>query len=258
MGHQVAVLPKGNSNETKPYETFMKAPNVTVYPVECESSTSIENRFFKVDREQRESKVISKISSYRLDDIPDVKAKIYHIAGLMNGDISDEILEYAAKNAMAAVDVQSILRYEQDGRMVYHDWKQKKKYLPMIRFLKADAAEAEVLTGMTDRKDAAKQLYEWGAKEIMITHNTEVMIYDGKNIYTQPLKPRNLSGRSGRGDTTFACYINERLNNDIPESLLYAAAMISLKMETPGPFLKSKKDVLSYINTFYKNTGIDL
>ncbi len=48
--------------------------------------------------------------------------------------------------------------------MNFHDWKDKLTYLPYFDFLKTDAAEAEILTGLTDRRAAAKQLYEWGAK----------------------------------------------------------------------------------------------
>ena len=89
--------------------------------------------------------------------------------------------------------------------------------LPYIRFLKTDAAEAEILTGTDDRVAAAKMLYDWGAKEILITHNSEVLVYDGKEIYTCPIKARNLSGRTGRGDTTFAGYITERQRAGIAE-----------------------------------------
>ena len=120
-----------------------------------------------------------------------------------------------------------------------------------IDYLKTDAAEAEILTGLTDRAEAAKLLYSWGAKEIMITHNTEVLIYDGKEIYTCPIKARNLSGRTGRGDTTFACYINERLTKDIPTALKTATALVSLKMETPGPFQGTRADAEAYMKKFF-------
>jgi sugar/nucleoside kinase (ribokinase family) len=107
------------------------------------------------------------------------------------------------------------------------------------------------MTGTVDRKEAAKMLHAWGAKEIMITHNTEVLIYNGRDFYVEPLKPRNLSGRTGRGDTCFSAYITERLNKGIEESLLYAAALVSLKMESPGPFAGSRQDVESYIKELY-------
>ena len=135
--------------------------------------------------------------------------------------------------------------------MLFRDWAYKETYLPRIRYLKTDAAEAEMLTGSTDRREAAKMLAGWGAREIMITHNTEVLIYDGETFYTCPLKPRNLTGRTGRGDTTFAGYLAKRLSHGIEESLLYASALVSLKMETPGPFMGTEEDVEEYIRRFY-------
>jgi sugar/nucleoside kinase (ribokinase family) len=85
----------------------------------------------------------------------------------------------------------------------------------------------------------------------MITHNTEVIIYDGEKFYAAPLKARNLTGRTGRGDTTFAGYLSMRLHHSIEDSVLYAAALVSLKMETPGPFMGTEEDVREYIRQFY-------
>ena len=183
--------------------------------------------------------------------MPQIDAAIWHLAGLVGGDIPNEMIPYAAQHAMVAIDVQTMLRWVENGGMVYHDWAEKKEMLPYVRFLKTDAAEAEILTGLTDRAEAAKVLYSWGAKEILITHNTEVLVYDGHEIYTCPIKARNLSGRTGRGDTTFAGYINERLTSDIPTALRFATALVSLKMETPGPFQGTRQDVLDFQREFY-------
>ena len=109
-----------------------------------------------------------------------------------------------------------------------------------------------MLTGTDDREKAARMLCEWGAKEVLITHNTEALVYDGQRICRAPLKPRNLSGRTGRGDTTFAGYLTDRLDHDIPAALEFAAALVSLKMETPGPFTGTRQDVLNYIEAFYR------
>ena len=120
-------------------------------------------------------------------------------------------------------------------------------------FLKTDAAEAEILTGLTDRAAAAKQLHDWGAKEIVISHNSEILAYDGSRMRTCPVKSRNLSGRTGRGDTVFGSYIAMRmLGADLCEALLYATACTSLKMETPGVFKGTRKDVEAYIRQFYQ------
>ena len=90
-----------------------------------------------------------------------------------------------------------------------------------------------------------------GAKEVLITHNKEVLVFDGKKIYTCPIRARNLSGRTGRGDTTFAAYINERLNNSVEKALLTTTATVSLKMETPGPLKSNRNEIEDYISKFY-------
>lgn len=253
LGHQVAVLPKAAPDVLDTTEIFAKSPNITVFRIDSPHCTSIENIYHTADKERRTCRAVSRIDPYRAQEIPDIQADIYHLAGLMVGDIGNELIECTSQKAACAVDVQCLLRHAsaETGEMTFSDWADKKKYLPMIRYLKTDAAEAEILTGLTDRREAAKQLYTWGAQEIMITHNTEVLIYDGKGFYTQPIKARNLSGRSGRGDTTFASYINERHTRSIPEALLTSAALVSMKMEAPGPFLGTREDVQCYIDEFY-------
>ena len=87
----------------------------------------------------------------------------------------------------------------------------------------------------------------------MITHNTEELAFDGNEIYTCPIKARNLSGRSGRGDTTFAAYISERVTGaSVAEALLWATATVSAKMEKPGPYKGTRADIEDYIRRFYK------
>ena len=135
--------------------------------------------------------------------------------------------------------------------MVYHVWDRKQEYFPHITYLKTDAAEAEILTGTSDRREAARLMVEWGVKEALITHNTEVLVYDGKEYYTCPLKPLGLAGRTGRGDTTFSAYITERERADIPQALAYASQLVSLKMQTPGPFKGDRADVASFADKYY-------
>jgi sugar/nucleoside kinase (ribokinase family) len=255
LGHAVCVLPKANSAGIDLPSIFAGAENIELIAVESPQSTSIENIYHSADKERRSCKAVSRIPGYRASEIPDINARIWHLAGLMKGDISDELIEYAAKKAPTALDVQCLLRRadEKSGEMSFHDWSEKLALLPKIRFLKTDAAEAEILTGSNDRTEAAKMLYDWGAGEIMITHNTEVLVYDGSRIYTQPIKARNLSGRSGRGDTCFSSYITERLSRSIEEALLTAAALVSLKMEKPGPFRGTRADVEAYIQEFYRS-----
>jgi len=250
-GNKTALFTKCNSKDANLQERF--APSgADLYWAESKATCSIRNQYFTADKEKRACTSMGVCDAFKFEELPDIDTRIYHFAGLVYGDFDGELFAEAAKHGKVAVDVQCLLRHvEADKTMAFHDWADKKKYLPCIDFLKTDAAEAEILTGLTDRAEAAKLLYSWGAKEIMITHNTEVLIYDGKEIYTCPIKARNLSGRTGRGDTTFAGYITERLRADIPEALQYCTALVSLKMETPGPFMGTREDVLDYIREFY-------
>ena len=55
---------------------------------------------------------------------------------------------------------------------------------------------------------------------------------------------RSSVGRTGRGDTVFAAYMSRRLDHDPADSLRFAAALVSLKMEKAGPFSGTLGDVL--------------
>ena len=251
IGKKVAVVPKGNRSVTDAEEAF-GGTGITVFAKSSINSTLMENVYFTADRERRRSRCLAVIDPYTPQDIPDEETAVYHLAGLCYGDIGPDVILECARRGDVAMDIQCMLRHvEADRSLKLHDWPEKTEDLKYIRYLKTDAAEAEILTGLTDREAAARQMYEWGAKEIVITHNTEVIAYDGHQIYRAPLKPRNLTGRTGRGDTTFAGYITERQTSSIQEALTFSAALVSLKMETPGPFMGSRQDVLEYMKEFY-------
>jgi sugar/nucleoside kinase (ribokinase family) len=250
-GYKTALFTKLNSNDVDLKERFANS-GADLFWSESKSTCSIRNQYLTADKEKRLCTSMGVCDNFKFEEFANIKTKIYHFAGLVYGDFDGSLFKEASKFGKVAVDVQCLLRHvEDDKTMAFHDWADKKEFLPYIDYLKTDAAEAEILTGSTDRREAAKLLYSWGAKEILITHNTEVLAYDGKDFYTCPIKSRNLSGRTGRGDTTFAGYINERQNNNIEDSLLYCTALVSLKMETPGPFMGVRQDVLDYINEFY-------
>lgn len=251
-GFKTALFTKSNPADADVEERFANS-GADLYWKESRQTCSIKNQYFTADKEKRECTSMGVCDTFKFDEFCDIDAKIYHFAGLVYGDFEGELFKEASKHGKVAVDVQCLLRHvEDDKTMAFHDWAEKKEYLPYIDYLKTDAAEAEILTGLTDREEAAKLLHSWGAKEVVISHNTEVIAYDGNQIYRSPIKARNLSGRTGRGDTIFAGYINERQNASIEDALLYATALVSLKMETPGPFQGTRQDVLNYIDEFYK------
>ncbi len=254
LGHNIAVLTKLKKEDEDLLSAFT-LPKENLICLDSAETTYMYNKYLTPDKERRESKCYSRGDEITAQDIPDdLQADIYHFAGLLYGDFSNEMVKQLSQKGAVAVDVQGFLRHrnDEDCTMFFKDWEEKKDILPFITYLKTDAAEAEILTGFEDRQKAAKQLYDWGAKEILITHNTEVLIFGGKEFYTCPIKSRNLSGRTGRGDTTFAAYINERATNDIKSSLLTATATVSLKMETPGALRATRAEIEQYKQEFFK------
>lgn len=253
-GYSTAVFTKANSNTCDVQKSFEKS-KVNLYCKESSATCSIKNKYFTEDKEKRECTSLAVCDPFTIEDLmnlSDVLPKIYHFAGLVWGDFKEEIFKHVAEKAEVAVDAQCLLRHvTADKHMEYQDWKRKKEFLKYITYLKTDAVEAEILTGESDRYKAARILHEWGAKEVMVTHNTEVIVYDGEEFYSCSIKSRNLSGRTGRGDTTFAGYLCGRTHMKIDQSLLFATALVSLKMEQFGPFMGTKDDVIKYILEFY-------
>ena len=250
LGMEVAAVPKGLWKED-PMEAIFEGAKAQLFPIESPTRTSISNVYLDADREKRRSTALSRIRPYALEELPPIRARVWHLAGLMAGDIPSPVIQRLAEAGAVGLDLQGVMRQvASDGSMYLSDWPDKERLLPKIRFLKADAAEAQALTGQTDRYEAAKILCRLGAREVMITHNSEVLVYDGQTFYGQPIRSRNLSGRTGRGDTAFAAYLSMRLAHSIPDALLWATALVSLKMETPGPFRGSSQDVEAFIRQF--------
>ncbi|HDP36761.1 MAG TPA: ribokinase [Candidatus Atribacteria bacterium] len=252
IGHKTGILTK-LSFQDKNCLKALTIPEEDVFALGSESITSIRNIYHSEDRERRTCTALSVAEPFTIDDIPEnIDSQIYHFAGLISGEFDNKMIKFLHNKGKVALDVQGFLRtVGKNKEMVFRDWEEKKEYLPFIDYLKADAAEAEIMTGTKDRRIAAKMLFEWGAKEVMITYNKEVLIYDGRKYYTCPLKPRNLSGRSGRGDTCFSAYITERLNQNIEDALFFASALVSLKMERSGPFNGTRNEVEDYIKKYY-------
>jgi len=253
-GNRVGVVTKMAPGDRERLIKGFAIPKEDIYLLPSIKTTAMQNKFHTADKERRTSAALSIADPFKIEDIPEVSSTIYHLAGLLYGEFNEEMIRTLSKRGMLAVDVQGFVRHANPagGKMSFRDWREKMELLPYIHYLKTDAAEAEILTGTSDCAEAAKLLYQWGAREILITCNSGVLVYDGREIHTCPIKARNLSGRPGRGDTTFAAYITERLRAGIPQALLWASAMVSNKMESPGPYKGTRTDVENYINAFYQ------
>ena len=251
-GADVLVVTK-LSEKDKNLTDIFKKEGIDILILPSLNTTSIENIYFTEDMDRRKVTLLSQADPFALEDIPNVSSQIIHLAGLFKGEIPESIIQPLSERSPIALDVQGILRCSENGKLLFKDWERKEQILPNVTYLKTDAAEAEIITGTDNREKAAEILYGMGASEIMITHSSEVILFDGKNLHRAPFNPENLSGRTGRGDTCFASYLAYRISHGIEESLDYAAALTSTKMETPGAFQGTESGVIDRMERERKN-----
>jgi sugar/nucleoside kinase (ribokinase family) len=242
-GARVLVLTKMAAPDQAPLEQ-MRAAGIETIVLPSGATTSIENVFDSADVDRRRVRLLAQAEPFRLEELPEVEAAIYSLAALFRGEIPPGMIEPLARRGEVALDLQGVLRTQSGGAFSWQNWPGKGRYLPFITYLKADSLESEVITGSSDLREAAHLLHGWGAREVMITHSSEVILYDGQGLYASPFDPANLSGRTGRGDSCFGSYLSYRLSHGPEESLRYAAALTSIKMESPGPFSGSMAQVL--------------
>jgi sugar/nucleoside kinase (ribokinase family) len=202
--------------------------------------------------DQRRIFVDSSAGSLRPAQVKDLEARVAVIGASFRGEVSPTILKILkGKTARIALDVQGFVRVVREGILDFQSWPQKTRVLRLVDILKADAVEAEMLTGASDPVKAAAALLEAGPEEVVITHKEGVLVCDGKGSYQAGFFPRRMVGRSGRGDTCLAAYACRRLDGEPAEAAVWAAAVTSLKMESSGPFRSSRREVERLLRARY-------
>lgn len=200
------------------------------------------------NQNNRQQRVTAKADPFRIDCLQDVEAGIYHLGSLLADDFPVEVVKYLAGKGKVSVDSQGYLREVRETKVHAVDWPDKKEVLPSIHFLKVNEHEMEVLTGYNQITDAAKQLYDWGVKEVLITLGSlGSVIYDGQSFVCIPAyTPREIVDATGCGDTYMTGYLYQRAKGmDIEQAGCFAAAMSTLKIEHSGAFLGTVADVIA-------------
>lgn len=226
-----------------------KGIEITVAP--SRHSVCFEN-IYEENQDNRTQRVSAKADPFTIDALKNVSATYIILGSLLADDFSPEVLKYLSKKGLIAVDVQGYLREVREEKVYPIDWADKLEALKYIHVLKANELEMEVLTGHSDVKKAARQLFDWGVKEVLITLGSHgSVIYDGETYYRIPAyKPKEAVDATGCGDTYVTGYLYRRAKGDnMEEAGHFAAAMSTLKLEGSGPFNGTKEDVLHCMRT---------
>ncbi len=250
IGQRVAVVTRmapADEGILKPFEelgieTFTVPATETSYSVVIHPSANVDERILRLKRSA---------GRFAIEDMPAIATRNLHLAGISDQEFTlDFIRGLKGRGYKLSTDMQSFVRQvdptTQD--IFFKDVPLKRDIAALMSKLKLDVVEAKVLTGMDDLEEAAKQFEAWGCPETVITRADGVLARVCGKTYFEKFTNRSAVGRTGRGDTTFAAYLARRNDHDVPESLKFAAALVSIKMETPGPFQGTLADVLARMN----------
>jgi len=215
----------------------LQAQGINTTVLTSEHSVFFEN-IYEDDSDKRKQRVWAKADPFTSIQLENVDADIFHLGALLADDFSLDVIKYLASKGLVSVDSQGYLREVRDTHVYAVDWPEKPEALRYIHFLKANEHEMEVLTGYDDPQKAAKKLYEWGVKEVLLTFGSMgSLIYDGTTFYPIPAYiPREIVDATGCGDTYMAGYLYKRAKGaSIEEAGNFAAALSTLKIERSGP-----------------------
>jgi sugar/nucleoside kinase (ribokinase family) len=251
MGLKTAVVTRLGREDFRVVEEVERL-GVRVFAKVTPKSTCLRLEYPSSNMDERVIRVASKAGAFTPEDVEHIETRAAVIGGSMRGEISPGVMEkLAEKTDRIAADAQSFVRIDREGTLVSAEWPEKRAVLALVHVLKADAVEAELLTGSADIREAAKLLHELGPREIVLTHRDGVLAYDGDQFHEAGFFPKELVGRSGRGDTCIASYMARRLDASPAEATVWAAALTSLKMEAEGPFRRDIGEVERLIEGKY-------
>jgi len=252
MGLKTAAVTRLAKEDSHVVDALLNL-GVDVYPVFTKQSTLMKLEYPTTNVDERTLSVNGTAGAFTPDHVENLSAKAFLINASTRGEVGLDVIEVLRKKkTMIAADVQGFVRIiAEDGTLVYDSWDGKGEILPLIDVLKSDSVEAEILTGETEVRIQAQKLADMGPKEIVLTHKNGVLVYTDGQYYEAVFRPRELVGRSGRGDTCIGSYMCKRLTASPAEATVWAAAVTSLKMEAEGPILRKESEVKDLIDREY-------
>jgi sugar/nucleoside kinase (ribokinase family) len=252
MGLRTAAVTRLSAEDAHVVDALVGL-GVDVFTAYTPHSTLLTLFYPTANVDERVITVMSTAGSFTPDQVQGLNAGVFILNTSLRGEAGEDvILALKRKRAPLAADAQGFIRaITPDGTLAYAPWPEKKQVLAHFDILKTDAVEAEALTGIRDVWKAAAELAAWGPKEIVLTHRDGLLVLAADVFHEAPWRPRELVGRSGRGDTCLASYVGKRLTASPKDATVWAAALTSLKMEAEGPIKRSINEVQELIGRAY-------
>jgi sugar/nucleoside kinase (ribokinase family) len=252
LGLKVAAITRLSAEDMHVVEA-LEGAGITVFAEKTASSTLMRLEYPTTNVDERILTVAATAGSFTTDQVAGVAARAFVISPSIRGEVPLEVIqELRKKETTISADAQGFVRIrDADGRLHHREWPEMSQVLRLVDILKADAVEAESLTGETDLRRAASMLAGFGPREIVLTHRNGLLVLAAGKFYEAEFHSKSLVGRSGRGDSCLGSYVAARLSARPGEATLWAAALTSLKMEAQGPIRKSREEIEEFMRRTY-------
>ena len=252
LGLRVAAITRLSAEDTHVVEALRRA-GIDVFTTTTATSTLMRLEYPTANVDERILTAATTAGSFTVDQVRRVDAGAYVISPSIRGEVPLEVMrELRGKIATVSADAQGFIRVrDADGSLHHREWPEQADVLALVDILKADAVEAESLTGQKDLRRAASALAALGPGEIVLTHKNGLLVLARGRFHAAEFHSTSLVGRSGRGDTCLGSYVGARLSAEPAEATLWAAAVTSLKMEAEGPIRRSREEIVDLLRRKY-------
>jgi len=223
----------------------LEAAGVTVFPRWTDSSTIMRLEYPTDNVDERILTVAATAGSLEPDQVDGLEAPAFVVSPSIRGEVGIDVLQAIRRpGVLVGLDVQGYVRIRRDDGVLEHThWPEIAETLALVDVLKTDAVEAASLTGTDDHEAAARMLAGYGPREVVLTHRDGLLVLADGRVHEARFTPRELRGRSGRGDTCLGSYLTWRLHADPAQAILWAAAATSLKLEKEGPLTATRAEI---------------
>ena len=228
--------------------SFLRSKGIDVLAIPAAETTQVEVSHPGGKIDERRIVTTHYAGKFAAGEVKRVPARHVHLAGCNDHEFGLDFVRAIRSGAESlSIDVQCLVRNNdpRTGEIAFADDPDTSQFVALMDKVKLDIFEAELLCGTDDPQEAARIVQSWGCPEVMITRADGVFVRCGRHSAFAKFSHKSLAGRTGRGDTTFGAYLAARIDHEPAEAAEYAAALVSLKMERPGPFTGTLDDVLS-------------
>ena len=249
-GKKVAAIVKMDPKDA-PCISILRENGIDIHVIPAKETSYMRVEHPSTNLDERRMTLIHNAGRILPDELPAFSADRIHLAGISDQEFSLDLIQHIRKVfpscTLLSADMQSFVRRMDPAthRISFSMPEQPETIIRSLDCVKLDNVEALILTGEQDLTKAACIVAGWGCRELIVTSAERAVCFANGNLYSGGYCNKNSSGRTGRGDTLFGAYLSARLNQEPESAFHFALALVSIKMETPGPFKSTLDQVHS-------------